>query len=84
MLRKCGAVIAIICLASSLDICIARFGTLATVSSFQSMNSKVLPREIQGGNKVPDPRGYVKVLKLNNFPGDFLMTVLPIVCNHAS
>jgi hypothetical protein len=39
---------------------------------------------IQGGEKVPDRDVYLKGLKSNDFPGDFLMIVLRIVCNHSS
>jgi hypothetical protein len=30
------------------------------------------------------PQVYLKVFKLNNFPSDFLMTVLPIIGNYPS
>jgi hypothetical protein len=39
---------------------------------------------MQSGEKVRDRRVYLKELKSNNFPSDFLVTILPIVCNHPS
>jgi hypothetical protein len=47
---------------------------------FTKRNLKV----IQSGEKGLDLGVDLKVLKLLNFPNDFLMKVLPIVCNHPS
>jgi hypothetical protein len=40
--------------------------------------------EVQDGEKVLDRRVSLKVLKLNDFPSDLFMKILPIVCNHQS